>query len=123
MLLSWHVQNFDVIGLICYNQHYKISLNFEFWDRHQTIIGSDNGLSPDQHQAIIWANAGTLLTGPLGMNLSEISIKLQKFSYKEMDLKMPSAKWQPILSQRQCVKRTFEILMYHEVISQYLFSE
>ena len=27
-----------------------------------TIIGSDNGLSPDRRQAIIWTNAGILLT-------------------------------------------------------------
>ena len=28
------------------------------------IIGSDNGLSPGQRQAIIWTNAGILLIGP-----------------------------------------------------------
>ena len=37
-----------------------------------TITGSDNGLSPGRHQAIIWTNAGILLTGPLGANFSEI---------------------------------------------------
>ena len=31
-----------------------------------TIIGSDNGLSPERRQAITWTNAGLLLTGPLG---------------------------------------------------------
>ena len=40
-----------------------------------TITGSDNGLSPDRHQAIIWSNAGILSTGPLGTNSSEILIK------------------------------------------------
>ena len=35
----------------------------------QTSIGSDNGLSPGRRQAIIWANAGILLIGPLGTNL------------------------------------------------------
>ena len=39
-----------------------------------TIIGSDNGLSPGQHQAIIWTNAGILLIRPLGTNFSEIKI-------------------------------------------------
>ena len=29
-----------------------------------TIIGSDNGLSPGQRQAIIWTSARTLLIGP-----------------------------------------------------------
>ena len=36
-----------------------------------TIIGSDNGLSPGQRQAIIWNNTGILLFGPLGTNFSE----------------------------------------------------
>ena len=36
-----------------------------------TIIGSDNGLLPGQHQAIIWTNGGMMLTGPSG----QISIK------------------------------------------------
>ena len=39
-----------------------------------TIIGSDNGLSPGRRQAIIWTNAGILLIGPSGTNLSEILI-------------------------------------------------
>ena len=37
------------------------------------IIGSDNGLSPGRRTAIIWTNAGILLIGPLGTNVSEIS--------------------------------------------------
>ena len=31
-----------------------------------TIKGSDNGLSPERRQAIIWTNTGILLIGPLG---------------------------------------------------------
>ena len=34
-----------------------------------TIIGSDDGLVPSWHQAIIWTNAGILLIEPLGTNL------------------------------------------------------
>ena len=41
-----------------------------------TIIGSDNGLSPERRQAIIWTNAGILLIGPLGTNFSEILIEI-----------------------------------------------
>ena len=41
-----------------------------------TIIGSDNGLAPGRHQAIIWTNAGILLIGPLRTNFSEILIKI-----------------------------------------------
>ena len=29
-----------------------------------TIIGSNNGLSPDRHQAIIWTNGGISLIEP-----------------------------------------------------------
>ena len=36
-----------------------------------TIIGSDNGLSPGRHQAIIWTNAGIFLIGPLGTNYND----------------------------------------------------
>ena len=40
------------------------------------IIGSDNSLLPGQCQVIIWTNAGILLIGPLGINFSEILIKI-----------------------------------------------
>ena len=60
-----------------------------------TIIGSDNGLSPGQRQAIIWTNAEILLIGPLATNFSEISIGIQTFSFKKMHLNMSSTKWHP----------------------------
>ena len=60
-----------------------------------TIIGSDNGLSPERHQAIIWTNAGILLIGPLGTNFSEILIEILTFWFKKMRLKVSSAKWRP----------------------------
>ena len=60
-----------------------------------TIIGSDNSLSPERRQAIIWTNAGILLIEPLGTNFSEILIGIQIFSSKKMRLKMSSAKWRP----------------------------
>ena len=60
-----------------------------------TIIGSDNGLSPARCQAIIWTNAGILLTGHLGTNFSETLIEFVAFSLKKMSLKVPSAKWRP----------------------------
>ena len=61
----------------------------------QTIIGSDNGLSPGRRQAIIWTNAGILLTGTLGTNFREILIEIRIFSFKKMGLKVSSAKWRP----------------------------
>ena len=60
-----------------------------------TIIDSDNGLSPDRRQAIIWTNAGILLIGPFGTTFSEISIEIITFSFKKMRLKVSSAKWRP----------------------------
>ena len=60
-----------------------------------TIIGSDNGLSPDLRQAIIWTNSGILLIGPLGTNFNEISIEILTVSFKEMRLKVSSAKRRP----------------------------
>ena len=58
-----------------------------------SIIGSDNGLSPGRHQAIIWSNAGILLIGSLGVNSSDNWIGIETFSIKKMHLKMLSAKW------------------------------
>ena len=63
--------------------------------RKLTIIGSHNGLAPGQRQAIIWTNAEILIIGPLGTNLSEISIEIHIFLLKNMDKKMSSGKWQP----------------------------
>ena len=60
-----------------------------------TIIGSDNGLSPDRRQAIIWTNEGILLIGPLGTNASETLIEIHTFSFKKMHLKMSSGRWRP----------------------------
>ena len=60
-----------------------------------TIIGSDNGLSPGQCQAITWTNVGILLIGPLGTNLSEMLIEINTFSCKKIYLKMSSGKWLP----------------------------
>ena len=61
------------------------------------IIGSDNCLSPG-HQAIIWANAGILLIGPfacLVTNFRNMFIEIYPFSFKKMDVKMPSVKRRP----------------------------
>ena len=57
-----------------------------------TTIGPDNGLSPGRRQAIIWTNAGILFIEPLRTNFSEISIEIHIFSFKEMHMKMSSAK-------------------------------
>ena len=61
-----------------------------------TIIGSDNGLSPERGQAIIWTNAGILLFRALGINFSEILSKIHIFSVKKMLVKISSGKWRPL---------------------------
>ena len=60
-----------------------------------TIIGSDNGLSPDQCQAITWTNAGILLIGPLGTIFSEMLNKINTFSFNKLHFKTSSAKQRP----------------------------
>ena len=57
------------------------------------IIDSNNGLSPERRQAIIWTIAGILLIGALGTNFSDIISEIQTFSLKKMRLRMSSAKW------------------------------
>ena len=59
------------------------------------IIGSDNGLSPGRHQAIIWINVGILSIGPMEINFIEILIEIETFSFKKMHLNMSSGKWPP----------------------------
>ena len=59
------------------------------------IIGSDNGLLSGRRQAIIRANAGILLLGPLRTNFSEILIKSHKFPRTKMPLKVSSGKCRP----------------------------
>ena len=60
-----------------------------------SIIGSDDGMSPDQCQAIIWTNAGILSIGPLREHFNEVLIEIPTFSFKKMHLKVLSAKWWP----------------------------
>ena len=67
------------------------------------IIGSNNGLWPSRHQAIIWTNAGILLVGPLGTNFSEISIEILIFSFKKKHFESVVSEMVAILSQPQCV--------------------
>ena len=60
-----------------------------------TTIGSDNGLAPGRCQVIIWTNAGILLIGLWGTNLSEILLEIYIFSFKKIHFKMPSGKRRP----------------------------
>ena len=66
-------------------------------------IASDNGLSPDRRQAIIWINAEILLIGPSGTNFSEISIEILTFSFKKIAFEKVVCKTVSILSRPQWV--------------------
>ena len=60
-----------------------------------TIIGSDNGLSPRRHQAIISTKAGILLIGPLAMNFSESLILNSQIFIQEYTFESVVYKWWP----------------------------
>ena len=48
-----------------------------------TTIGSDNGLSPDRRQPIIWTSAAILLIGILGTKLRRIVIETHIFLFEK----------------------------------------
>ena len=82
-----------------------------------TIIGSDNGLSPGQRQAIIWTNAGILLIGPLGIKFIEILLNIYTFPFKKMRLKMSSGKIRPFHFGLNVLSIPWHFdLIYHYVI-------
>ena len=83
--MSWNQRNDTNIGQV---MHICI--------RKLTIIGSDNGLLPDQCQVIIWTNAGILSIGPWGTNFSEIWIEILTFPFKKMHLKDLSEQRRPV---------------------------
>ena len=58
-------------------------------------ITSNNGLAPSHRQAINWTNADTMSIISLWTNFSEIWIRLQIFSFKNLYLKISSAKGRP----------------------------
>ena len=62
-------------------------------DSKLTMIGSDNGLSPDRRQVIIWTITGILLIRTSRTNFSEILSEMNTFSF-QMYLKMSSKRLQ-----------------------------
>ena len=65
--------------------HQGIFKALTHWDRvthifvgNLTIIGSCNGLSPDQHQAITFTSVALLSIEPFGTNFSGILFEIQK---------------------------------------------
>ena len=72
---------------------------------NQTIIGSDNGLSPGRRQTIIWTNAGILLIRTLGTHFNENLLEIMTFSFKKNLFESVVCETAAILSWPQCVKR------------------
>ena len=68
-------------------------------------IGSDNGLLPIQHQAIILTNAGLLSNGSFKTNFIEFLIKIPNFSFTKMHLNVLSEKCQPFYPGGRWVKQ------------------
>ena len=88
-----------------------------------TIVDSCNGLLPSRCQAIIWTNVGILLIAPLETSFSGILIEIHTFSFKEMHLKMTSAKWRPFcicITQRCTLQNSTHLMMclHHYVASR-----
>ena len=71
------------------------------------IIGSDKGLSPGRHQAIIWTNAGIFLIWALGTNFSQI----RYFHYRKCIWKS-CWKMAAILSRPQCVNKNSRLQVH-----------
>ena len=69
-----------------------------------TIVGSDNGLSPEQRQAIIWTNAGILLIGHLGTNFNKNLIEILTFFIHKNAIESVVCEMAAILPGPQCVK-------------------
>ena len=97
----------------CVTQHQWINSlrpSDTYMHRKLSTIGSDNGLSPGRHQAIIWTNARILLIGLLGTNFSEMLIEIPTFSFKKMSLKMPAILSQPQFVDNILCHRTVDCL-------------
>ena len=78
-----------------------------------TIIGSENGLLPGRHQAIIWTNDGILLIGPLVANFSEILVELYIYFIPENAFENVLCKTGAILPRPHCVNFHRRRVLYY----------
>ena len=65
-----------------------------------TIIGSDNGLSPERRQANIWTNAGILLIGTLVKFNRYSNIFIKENAFENVVCEMASKR--PFVSASMC---------------------
>ena len=76
---------------------------------NHSVIGSDNGLSPDRRQAIIWTNAEILLTEPLVTNFSKILSKLIHLHSRKCIWKCRLENGDHFVSASMCWKKNISI--------------
>ena len=89
-----------------------------------TNIASDNGLSPIRRQAIIGTNAVILSIRPQWTYFSEISIRIQTFSFKKMHLKVSSEKWRPFCLGLNVLNGRLYVCVYtgaHIFVCMYMY--
>ena len=75
-----------------------------------TIIGSDNGVSSDQPQTVIWTNDRILLIWTLVTNFSEILSEIHTLSLKKNPFENTVWKMAAILPQPLCVKPWWKVI-------------
>ena len=105
----------------CFSQRHHtmttINSSTHTWVGNLTTIGSDHGLSPGRHRAIIRTKARILLIGPLWTSLNELLIEIQAFSFKKMRFEKFVCEMASILSRPQCVKRSINCLSMNKKIA------
>ena len=100
---QWYKSQTSIDSLVHWGRVMHICVSKE------TLIRSDNSLSPGLCQAIIWTNVGILLIRTLGTNLSEISSEIQAFSFTKMHLKILSAKWRQFYSSLNALRLNIDV--------------
>ena len=107
------------MAVITVTFHSNKSWKLNQWDRvmhmvinRTTIIGSDNGLLPGWHQAVIWPISEIVLIGTFGKNnCSETLIEMYTFSFKKMHLRFLSENcWTFCLGLNVLTNRDKEVL-------------
>ena len=92
-----------------------------------TSIGSDNGLSPDRRQAIIWTNAGILLIGPLhGSRLQwNLNRNLYRFIQENAALENIVWNWRPFCLGLNVFTTRYNVVNWvgnqYRLINSYVF--
>ena len=72
--------------------------------QQKSVIGSDNGVLSERHQAIIWTNTGMLFIWTQEQPYQNSEAKIQQCSYNK-DTKNAICKFAAILYRPQCTNR------------------